>query len=204
MNILTLTKDSQGKIWLDAYQNSNHVGRLQVRTGLPGCQNFRTKPQEHKGQYEPVPEAEYTLGPLLWAGGRGNYETLWPTIKSPIWVEIDGQRAIGFHLDAGFPGTSGCVGFLNMQDLKTFVNWWNGYGPFVRLYVNWGLGYVQMPDLSNKLQPEATSTATFQGREQTIVLQNGKNLFTVEDLKSLGIISGYDWDGPKRILDLRR
>ena len=88
MNILTLTKDDKGEIWLDAYQGKNHLGRLSVRTGLPGRQRFRTKPDEVKGQYEPVPEAEYSLGALCWAGGKGNYSALYPAVKSPIWFGL--------------------------------------------------------------------------------------------------------------------
>lgn len=188
MNILILTR-GQGKIWLDAWQNKNHVGRLQVTTGIAGRQNFRTKPSEVRGQLEPVPEAEYNLGPLLWAGGQGNYQALWPNILSPIWVEIDRARAIGFHLDAGMPGTAGCVGFLTMQDLKTFVNWWNGYGPFVKLFVDWGLGYVKLPDL----KPEPVSsrsgvTVQLGDIQHVAALENGRTTFTVDDLVALRLI----------------
>ena len=32
-----------------------------------------------------------------------------------------------------------------MTDLKKFVEWFNGYGQFTKLYVDWGKGYVKIP-----------------------------------------------------------
>ena len=201
-NYLTLTRQGQ-KLILNAYQGPKHVGSLEVRSGLAHRQNFRTRANEKPGLYEPVPEDIYDLGPLEFAGGHGNYTKLWPTIKSPIWVEIIGwPRWIGFHFDAGQPGTAGCVGFITMQDLKTFVNWWNGYGGFSKLYVDWGLGTVQLPKHEVKKEvKEATATLKFRGKESTIVLQNGSALLNADDLRAVGI--GVEWDGPSRSVKLK-
>lgn len=207
-NYFTLTRQS-GKIVLDAYSNGQHVGSMFVRTGLAGSQNFRTLANQVTGQNEPVPEGEYILGKLEWAGGKGNYSALYPTIKSPIWVEIIGwPRYIGFHFDAGYPGTAGCVGFITMNDLKTFTGWYDAYGHFSTLYVDWGLGSVKVPVLPKKEKPEQTSKAFCDGKQTTILLHNGKNMFTVEDLENLGLIKpgghgkGFFWDGPTRTITL--
>ena len=199
-NYLTLTREGS-KLRLDAYQGPNHLGHLYVTSGLAGRQNFRTRANEVAGQYEPVPEDVYTLGDLEWAGGKGNYSKLYPRIDSPIWVTIIGwPRYIGFHLDAGIPGTAGCVGFKTMTDLKTFVNWWNGYGAFKQLFVDWGLGSVELPSREKKKNKEATATVKHKEKEITIVLQNGATVLTAQDLRELGI--GVQWDGPTRTTTL--
>ena len=199
-NYLTLTRQGQ-KLILNAYQGPKHVGSLEVRSGLAHRQNFRTRANEKPGLYEPVPEDIYDLGPLEFAGGHGNYTKLWPTIKSPIWVEIIGwPRWIGFHFDAGQPGTAGCVGFITMQDLKTFVNWINGYGHFSQMYIDWGLGSVKLPSLEIKKNPEATATLKFRGKESTIVLQNGQTVLTANDLRAVGI--GVRWDDKTRTSEI--
>jgi hypothetical protein len=133
---------------LDSWQNSNYLGRIIVNSGAPGHQNFRTVPGEIAGNLEPCPEGEFDLGSLDWAGGKGNYDQRFQEINSPIWVTIYRRRVIGFHLDGNrltAPGSAGCLVFKTMDDLKKFVNWWNGYGPFSKLYVDWGLGYVKKP-----------------------------------------------------------
>lgn len=209
MNHLTLTK-SKGKIYLDAYQGENHLGRLRVTTGLQTKQhanNFRTKPKERVMQGEPVPEARYSLSGLYWAGGEGNYTKLYPQVLSPIWVTIDSGRKIGFHLDANAPGTLGCVGFLNMDDLKTFVGWYLGYGDFKYLYVNWGLGHVKMPKSKPSNKNYMTVSVNGTSIEHAVEVQDGKTVYspadmlklgiskkiTVEKMKKAGLISDFDF-----------
>lgn len=135
-------------IHLDAWQNLNYLGRITVNSGAPGAQVFRTLVNERKGQLEPCPEGVFNLGPLEWAGGKGNYDAQFPQIQSPIWVMIDPRRAIGFHLDGNrrtAPGSAGCLVFKTVDDMKKFVNWYNGYGAFQQLICNWGLGSVKEP-----------------------------------------------------------
>ncbi len=167
MNTLIITnsgiKNPQGlyELNMDAFQGKNYLGRLMVNSGAPGHQVFTTVPGEHAGRLEPCPEGEYNLGPLAWAGKKGNYEKLFPAINSPIWVEIYQKRAIGFHLDGNrdrAPGSAGCMVFKSVDDMKTFVNCWNGYGPFKKCFVSWGLDYVVIPDelkdLMKNLKPK--------------------------------------------------
>jgi len=135
-------------LYLDAFQGENYLGRLIVTSGAPKKQNFRTVPNEKKGILEPCPEGEFTLGPLAWAGKKGDYKALFPAINSPIWVEIYAKRAIGFHLDGNraiAPGSAGCIVFKTVDDMKVFVNLWNGYGPFEVCYVEWNLGHCKVP-----------------------------------------------------------
>lgn len=153
MNVLIATKgplqaNGLHDIYLNAYQGNNHLGTITVNSGAPGHQVFRARPQERTGLLEPCPEGEYDLGSLEWAGGKGNYAAMFKEIDSPIWVTIYRRRAIGFHLDGNrlrAPGSAGCLVFKSMDDLKKFVNWWNGYGAFTKCFVDWGLGYVHPP-----------------------------------------------------------
>ena len=198
MNVFVLNKDTSNKLWLHAYQGQNYLGKLQVTSGLQHQQqahNFRTRPNEVAGRGEPIPEGEYPLGPLLFAGEKNSYDKVFAMIQSPIWVEINRLRAIGFHLDAGVLGTLGCVGFLSLDDLKKFVNWWNGYGAFSRLYVDWGLKHVKLPDLKKKEQSNAQPkvTVVLGAKQEQVNLIGGETRFSCDDLKQLGLISGYTY-----------
>lgn len=147
-------------IVLTAYQlgeTTNKIGSIVVNTGAPGHQVFRTIRNERKGQLEPCPEGVFHLGPLEWAEKpkmvdgklRYNYDAQFASIQSPIWMMIDPRRAIGFHLDGNrrfAPGSAGCLVFKTDADMKKFVNWYNGFGPFQTLYCDWGLGSIKVPD----------------------------------------------------------
>lgn len=138
-----------------------YVGTTTGRSGLPGRQNFRTWAQQKPGVYEPCPEGAYKLGShdaagkwlpgvIDWKGAKGDYTSVHPVINSPVWIatsctDLQGRyRAIGIHLDAGVPGTAGCIGLL-MPQLKALVHIWNGYGPFTDLIVDWGKKTVKYP-----------------------------------------------------------
>lgn len=150
MKTLTLTRTAKTLEGLTLLELTGQVGQppLLVVSGAPGRQNFRTRANAQRGRLEPIPEGEYDLGPLEWAGGPGNYDRYWSGALGPVWVTIDPERDIGFHLDAnaasGSPGTAGCVGFRTVRDLQSFVNWWS-ISPFGRLVVDWGLGTIGKP-----------------------------------------------------------
>jgi len=142
---------------LHAFQGKNYLGFMIVNSGAPGHQRLSTVPTQHVGQLEPCPEGEFDLGPLEWAGQKGDYTRLFREIKSPIWQVIMRSRAIGFHADgnrATAPGSAGCLVFRTLDDLKRFVSWQIGYGPFTKCYVDYGLGYVKVPpDLKIPARP---------------------------------------------------
>lgn len=153
MNYFILTKKEKQKsgLWdlnLEAYSNGEKIGSLIVNSGSPKNQNFRTFPEQVTQELEPVPEGEYDLGSLEWSGGKGNYNSYFKDIQSPIWVTIVRSRAIGFHLDGNrsyAPGSAGCVVFKDMNDLKAFVGWYDKFGSFDKCYVDWGLSHVKIP-----------------------------------------------------------
>lgn len=162
---LTLTKrqligptgGNQEGLWtlnLDCWQRQGekfaHIGRLIVNSGQPFAQRFRTLDHQVAGEYEPLPEAVYTPGPLEWASGKwGDSRALFPAVQSPIWATIYGPRAIGFHLDGNrgtSPGSAACVVFRTNADMHTYVEWHEGDPyKFSSLWVNWDLGSIQFP-----------------------------------------------------------
>ena len=80
-----------------------------------------------------------------------------------------------------------------MQDLKTFVNWMNGYGYFAKLYVDWGLGYVNMPDLDKEQKPSGSVIRVKRDDKEVYCLRNnGHTVFTADDLRGLGFKVSHD------------
>lgn len=146
---------NQSGLWscfLDCWekQGFKHVGRLVVNTGAPHRQNFRTKADQHIGELEPVPEGVYELGRLYFASGRWeDYTRRFPSIDSPTSQTIEPNRAIEFHLDGNrqwAPGSAGCVVFRTLDDLKTYVSWFQGDpNKMTSLHVCWNLGTVKLP-----------------------------------------------------------
>jgi hypothetical protein len=155
MNYFIITKKTRTStgLWdlnLDAFVNGKKVGNLVINSGVASRQHFRTFQDQQSGQLEPIPEGEYDLGNLVWAGGKGDYKTLYREVKSPIWVVVVRSRAIGIHLDGNrdyAPGSAGCPVLKNMEDLKTFVSWYENYGHFSKCYVDWWLNYVTLPTI---------------------------------------------------------
>lgn len=187
MNYFILTKGPFDKatglvdLNLDAYQGTTYIGRIVVNSGAPGKQNpenFRTVPKEKRLQLEPIPEGEFDLGPLLWAGKPGDYTSNWfGTIQSPIWVLVYHARDIGFHLDGNrrtSPGSAGCPVFKTMNDLKKFVGWWEKYGPFSKMYVDYGLGHVNTPKPAQQKAPSGAKSAEPMTVTQAIVKKDGQ------------------------------
>lgn len=125
------------------------VASLQVVSGAPGRQSFRTGAASKSGSLEPLPEGLYRVEDIAWAGGRDNYAASWGPGLGPASVPLTWQgpgsterSAIEIHYDANHgvsPGTAGCVGLQSIADLRTLVGWLRDTDPR-QLYVDWGLG----------------------------------------------------------------
>lgn len=150
---------NQTGLWallLDCFQRKgntfDHIGRLVVNSGAPHRQYFRKKKDQRIGELEPIPEGIYPLAnsPLSFASGVwGDYSKRYNSIDSPVSQTIEPNRAIEFHLDGNrewAPGSAGCVVFRSMNDLKTFVSWFDKDPlKMSNLFVNWNLGSVHWP-----------------------------------------------------------
>lgn len=149
MSELTLRRSVAGpRFGVEVLTLTNGKESLTCYSGASGRQNFRRKSDAVAGALEPIPEGVYALGPLEWAGKPGDYDTFWSSALGPLWVTIDPDRAIGFHLDANALwsfGSAGCVVFPDEPTLKRFVAWWDGDNPPRMLVVDWGLGSVEAP-----------------------------------------------------------
>lgn len=122
---------------------------IPVISGARGAQNFRTLSNARVGMMEPIPEGRYQLrSGLEWAGRPGDYSARFPDYPTlgPVVVEIIGYpRYIMWHLDAGAPGSAGCVCPMTIPDLKTSVDWWQA-GPIDHVECDWGMGTIGKPE----------------------------------------------------------
>lgn len=158
---------------LGLFKDGQEVDHMLVTSGQPGVQNLRTSLESVGGSAEPTPEGHYLLGDddvkhldgINWAGGPRNYAKLWPSIASPIWTGIhpadwgkmhptEPRLSMGVHLDHpnGWPGTLGCVGLLSLDDCKKWVAWNEG-NRVKELYVDHGLGFVELPKFGAVVEP---------------------------------------------------
>jgi len=150
--------------------NSNGLAELQVSlmkdgklidsiaavSGQPNKQSFRTAEISKAGSAEPLPEGYWRLGSVEWASGiKGDESKSWADSNDgvgPVWVGMQPtnqteRSAIGFHLDNNsyiYPGTIGCIGLLNKQDLRKFTSWFDSSDAPKVAIVDWGLGTVEV------------------------------------------------------------
>ncbi len=131
--------------------------RLEVCSGQPTKQLFRTGINSKSGSMEPLPEGKWFIHNILWADGKDNYQGkvfddkgLGPVTVPLSYKEPDttGRSAIEIHIDwnkqKGSPGTVGCIGVNNVTDYQRLVSWLRETDPR-DLYVDWGLGTCPDP-----------------------------------------------------------
>lgn len=133
-------------LWVDGKERVHWP----VNSGARGAQALRTyrDPQSRPGNLEPIPEAEYGLGPIEWAGTRDDWSTSWGSGLGPVWISIHdpggGRGEFGIHLDANrssSPGSAGCVVFPSRARMEPFLAAFREFPP-TALVVDYGLGTV--------------------------------------------------------------
>jgi lysozyme len=159
---LRLTKTSQRDkygltiLHLDYIKSGVAQDRLEVCSGAPGRQAFRTGAQSQPMSFEPLPEGVWSIQTIAWCDGKDNYNGrifasgLGP-VSTPISFKGPGttrRSAIEIHLDwnrnDGAPGTAGCIGIHSVHDYKKLVTWLRESNP-QELFVDWGLGTCPAP-----------------------------------------------------------
>lgn len=139
-------------------------------SGAPKKQQFRLWKDSVSNTGEPTPEGEWVLDPgyshnglefaNVWkdfesrfkVDNKGNVmEALGPVfgpiyyryLKRDLSTHVNGlyRNEVGIHLDAGAPGTSGCVGIRSLPEIKRVVDWFEDANKAPRrLFVDWNLG----------------------------------------------------------------
>jgi lysozyme len=157
-NFLLLTKtdakDTSGcvKLKLEHIKDGKSVDSLIVVSGQPRHQMFRKGADSRRGSMEPLPEGQWKMSDIHWAGGKDVYNgRVWNDGLGPAkifmdYVPVSGTRrsAIEIHIDwnkSTLPGTAGCIGVASIADFKRLVTWLRETDP-KDLYVDWGLGIV--------------------------------------------------------------
>ncbi len=166
-NYLKLTKtnrkDIHGCYVLDMayYKDGTLKDSLEVCSGLPKFQVFRTGVESESGSFQPLPEGQWYINDIRWVE-KDNYHA--PSMTDgvgPVTVRLDykgpgstSRKHIEIHIDnnrKAYPGTAGCIGVYNIADYKKFVSWLRETDPR-DLYVDWNLGTCPNPDKDVLLQ----------------------------------------------------
>ena len=161
-NYLKLTKTNRKDIYgcyvleMAYYKDGMREDSLEVCSGLPKFQFFRTGVESESGSFEPLPEGKWYINDIRWNGGKDNYDA--PSMVTgigPVTVRLDykspgstQRSAIKIHIDENrktYPGTAGCIGVYNIADYKKFVSWLRDTDPR-DFYVDWGLGTCPNPE----------------------------------------------------------
>jgi lysozyme len=140
---------------LEYIRDGAPAGSLEVCSGQPGAQRFRSGAESRAGSMEPLPEGRWRIDDIVWCAGRDVYgpavfaSGLGP-VSTPIAYAGPGRTersAIEIHLDwnrKGAPGTAGCIGIHTLADYRLLVSWLRERDPR-DLYVDWGLGSCPPP-----------------------------------------------------------
>ncbi len=160
-NYLKLTntnvKDSSGcfKLKFEYFKDGQSKDSLIVNSGQPKRQFFRTGKDSPSASFEPLPEGKWLVNNIQWKNGKNIYDKgIWQPGIGPAKILLDyvpqnGTRRalIEIHIDWNkntAPGTAGCIGIQSISDFKRFVGWLRESDPR-DLYVDWGLGSVNLP-----------------------------------------------------------
>lgn len=161
IHYLKLTKTNRKDIHgcyileLDYYKDGRLKDSLEVCSGQPSRQFFRTGAKSKSKSYEPLPEGKWYIHDIRWVE-KDNYHALSmaPGV-GPVTVRLDykapgstARSAIEIHIDDNrkvYPGTAGCIGVYNIADYKKFVSWLRETDPR-DLYVDWELGTCPNPE----------------------------------------------------------
>jgi endonuclease G len=131
--------------------NRQIVGSINVISGVGSRQRFKLPHESVAQSLEPSPEGTYRIEPSVQSnhpGIQGSFYGMTPLGKTAN----TSRSALGIHLDANriyAPGTAGCIGILNKEDLNTFKKWMSE-GTSNKLILDWGLGTFQNNKEENK------------------------------------------------------
>jgi len=209
----TNQQDSRGGVVLDLARyaaDGRLLDTLEVCSGAPYAQQFRRAADSRPKSYEPVPEGEYLLGGLEWAGRVDEYTATWGEGLGPVWTDVfpapgnpTRREAIGIHHDHNrdyAPGTAGCIGLPTMATVQRWVAWWRDeHGRPTSLTVDYGLGTVGRPPAKPPQAPVVHYIKVFDhDGKRRVVLPDG------QDVVATGIkVNGQPFSGGEIRIGIR-
>jgi hypothetical protein len=139
---------------LQYFKNGSSVDSINVVSGAPGAQQFRTGARSRSGSLEPLPEGRWAVDDVQWQAGKDNYSGNWGPGLGPVSTPLryvgpgtTERSAIEIHIDSNArtsPGTAGCIGIANEADYRKFVNWLRDTNT-KDLFVDYKLGTCPAP-----------------------------------------------------------
>lgn len=142
---------------MEYVEDGRIAGSIEVCSGQPRHQEFRTGSKSRSMSKEPLPEGRWKLSEKIhWCGGEDIYDgAIFADGEGPVKIRLayDGpgrtqRTAILIHLDWNrnrrAPGTLGCIGVYDVPDYRKLVGWVRKGDPR-HLYVDWGLGTCPEP-----------------------------------------------------------
>ena len=170
LNYLRLTKTNQRDnhglvvLKLDYFKDGVKHDSINVCSGSPRHQKFRTAQDSMPRTFEPLPEGRWTISNVKWADGKNNFNgRVWSKGLGPAKIFMcfkqpgtTRRSAIEIHIDwnksGGKPGSAGCICPHDVAGFKTLLSWLRDTDPR-SVYVDWGLETCPEPKA-----PEATSS----------------------------------------------
>jgi lysozyme len=166
-NYLKLTKTNKKDefgcfvLKMEYFKDGQLKDSLNVCSGTPSRQIFKTATASVPKSFEPLPEGLWRIENIIWAGGpahkddySGKFVFSNPGV-GPVSTPLTYQKpnstrrsAIEIHIDwnrrKNSPGTVGCVGIYTIGDYQRFVRWLRETDPR-DFFVDWGLGTCPKP-----------------------------------------------------------
>jgi lysozyme len=153
----TSVKEPSGcfRLKLEHIKNGQSTDSIMTVSGQPKHQFFRKGKDSISKSFEPLPEGKWSIGKIEWAGGKDVYNgKVWQSGIGPAKIRLEylpaggtDRQNIEIHIDwnkTTLPGTAGCIGVSSVSDYKKLVVWLRDTDP-KDLYVDWGLGSVNVP-----------------------------------------------------------
>lgn len=146
---------------MEYFKDGQLKDSLNVCSGTPSKQIFRTATASVPKSFEPLPEGLWRIENIKWAGGPAHKDDysgkfVFPDpgvgpVSTPLTYQKPNstrRSAIEIHIDWNrrkkSPGTAGCVGIYTIGDYQRFVRWLRETDPR-DFFVDWGLGTCPKP-----------------------------------------------------------
>lgn len=147
--VFLLLKKTKGFIFeLSLKKDDKTLSTVFCVSGVPSKQVFRLAADSKEGSLEPIPQGSYDVSKPIWAGSKNDFKKVFSEALGPVKCRLSPKQKtkrtnLEIHWDFNrtkSPGTAGCVGIIDKQDLVKFLSWFDNPETTPHtLVVDWGL-----------------------------------------------------------------